>query len=107
MAAFLSEFDAWLTPTVSLPPPPLGYFDPDPDHPLRGYERDADFCPFTPVANVTGLPAMSMPLYWSGDGLPIGVHFTGRYGDEATLFRLAGQLEQARPWRERRPPQPR
>jgi amidase len=104
MAAFLGEFDAWLTPTVSLPPPPLGYFDPDPDHPLRGYERDAAFCPFTPVANATGLPAMSMPLCWSEDGLPIGVHFTGRYADEATLFRLAGQLEQARPWHQRRPP---
>jgi len=106
MAAFLSEFDAWLTPTVSLPPPPLGYFNPGPDHPLRGYERDAAFCPFTPVANATGLPAMSMPLYWSGDGLPIGVHFTGRYGDEAKLFRLAGQLEEARPWRQHEPPRP-
>jgi len=103
MAEFLHEFDVWLTPTVSLPPPPLGYFDPDPHNPLRGYERDAAFCPFTPVANATGLPAMSMPLCWSGDGLPIGVHFTGSYADEATLFRLAGQLEQAKPWHKRSP----
>ena len=104
VAAFLDEFDVWLTPTVSLPPPPLGYFDAHPDRPLRGYERDAAFCPFTPLANAAGLPAMSMPLCWSGDGLPIGVHFTGRYADEATLFRLAGQLEQARPWCHCTPP---
>jgi amidase len=106
MAMFLNDFDVWLTPTVSLPPPPLGYFDPTPDQPLRGYERDAAFCPFTPVANATGLPAMSVPLWWDEDGLPIGVHFTGRYADEATLIRLAAQLERARPWRHRTPEPP-
>ena len=50
------------------------------------------------VANITGNPAMSVPLSWNDDGLPIGVHFLGRFGDEATLFRLAAQLEVARPW---------
>ena len=62
------------------------------------------FLPFTPFANLSGQPAISLPLFWSGAGLPIGTHFTGRYGDEATLLRLAGQLERARPWIGRKPP---
>jgi len=62
-----------------------------------------DWMSYTPVANATGQPAMSVPLSWSGDGLPIGVHVTGRYADEATLFRLAAELELAAPWREKRP----
>jgi amidase len=60
--------------------------------------------PYTMVANVTGQPAMSLPLHWTADGLPMGLMFTARTGDEATLFRLAAQLEQAMPWRDRRPP---
>jgi amidase len=63
-----------------------------------------EFTPWTPVANVTGQPAMSVPLWWNRAGLPIGVHFMARFGEEDTLFRLAGQLERARPWVEKRPP---
>jgi amidase len=59
---------------------------------------------YTPVANATGQPAMSVPLSWNTAGLPIGVHFTGRYADETTLLRLAAELEIAAPWREKRPP---
>jgi Asp-tRNA(Asn)/Glu-tRNA(Gln) amidotransferase A subunit family amidase len=59
---------------------------------------------FTSVFNMTGQPAMSVPLYWNTDNIPIGVQFAGRFGDEATLFRLASQLEQERPWIERKPP---
>lgn len=75
---------------------------------LAGVEALAEevfaFIPFTPVFNVTGQPAMSVPLVWNDAGLPIGLHFVARFGDEATLFRLAAQLEQARPWFDRRPP---
>jgi Asp-tRNA(Asn)/Glu-tRNA(Gln) amidotransferase A subunit family amidase len=66
-------------------------------------ERLAAFMPFTPLFNITGQPAASLPLHWNAEGLPIGVQFAGRYGDEATLFRLASQLEAAAPWRDKGP----
>jgi amidase len=103
IARFFLDFDVWLTPTLAEPPPPLGSFDPTPGNPLQGLFRAAAFMPFTPICNVTGQPAMSVPLYWNDEGLPIGVHFASRFGDEAALFRLAAQLEQARPWAGRRP----
>ncbi|NQU13200.1 MAG: hypothetical protein HQ561_03585 [Desulfobacteraceae bacterium] len=91
------------TPTLGEPPVLLGTFDSTPDNPLTGLERAKEFVPFTPICNVTGQPAMSVPLMWNDDGLPVRVHFVGRFGDEATLFRLAAQLEEARPWADRRP----
>jgi amidase len=104
IARFFVDHDVWLTPTLGEPPVPLGTFDAPPDNPLFPLFRSAAFVPFTPLANITGQPAMSVPLHWSAEGLPIGAHFVGRFGDEATLFRLAAQLEAARPWSPRRPP---
>jgi amidase len=104
VADFLVDYDVWLTPTLAEPPVPLGTFDSPPDDPLRGFRRAMEFVPFTPICNITGQPAMSVPLFWNAEDLPIGTHFIGRFGDEATLFRLASQLEQARPWADRRPP---
>jgi amidase len=98
------NFDVWLTPTLAEPPVPLGTFDATPDNPLQGFFRAGLFMPFTPLCNITGQPAMSLPLFWNEEGLPVGTHFVGRFGDEATLFRLAAQLEEARPWADRRPP---
>ncbi len=103
VAAFFGRYDVWLTPTLAEPPPPLGTFDSPPENPMQGYARATAYTPFTPIFNVTGQPATSVPLYWNEDGLPVGVHFAGRFGDEATLFRLAAQLEEARPWSDRRP----
>lgn len=104
IARFMEKYDVWLTPTLAEPPVPLGTFDASPDNPMQGFYRAAEYCPFTPVANATGQPAMSVPLFWNARGLPIGAHFMGRFGDEGTLFRLAAQLEAARPWVGRRPP---
>ncbi len=122
--AFFQKYDVLLTPTLAEPPIPIGTLQ------INSLERflltlvgpfDAgwllnaigivkpiaaktfDFIPYTPLFNVTGQPAMSLPLHWSQRGLPVGMHFIGRFGDEATLLRLAGQLEEARPWFHRRP----
>jgi len=103
IAAFMKDYDILLSPTLGSPPLPLGSFVSTPEDRLA-LGVASRFVPFTPVFNATGQPAMSVPLYWNAEGLPIGTHFAGRYGDEATLFRLASQLEQARPWANRRPP---
>ena len=103
IARFMEDFDVLLTPTTGEPPLKLGELGPKPGKPLAGFYRSADFVPFTAVFNTTGVPAMSVPLHWNDAGLPIGSHFVGRFGDEATLFRLAAQLEEARPWADRRP----
>ena len=104
VARFFGRHDLWLTPTLATPPPPLGTFDAN-DSDVAGLRAALTaFSPFTRLANVTGLPAMSVPLHWSAARLPIGVHFMGRWGAEPTLIRLAAQLETARPWWHLRPP---
>lgn len=103
-AAFWAQYDLWLTPTLARLPLPHGTIypdDPDPQKYIRDY---FEFVPFTPLANVTGNPAMSIPLYWNWANLPVGTHFTADFGAEEVLFRLAAQLEEARPWSERHPP---
>jgi amidase len=123
-AVLFERFDLLLSPTLGAPPVVLGALAP------RGAEAFAQkivvalglgpllrlpgaieasvrrvfsFIPFPPLANVTGQPSMSVPLFWNGEGLPIGTQVTARFGDEATLFRVASQLEAARPWAGRRP----
>lgn len=122
---FFEKYDVLVTPVLAEPPFLTGSLQP-PSHErallkalgtmraggvlrlLGALERTADkifdVVPYTPLFNVTGQPAMSVPLFWNAGNLPVGTHFVGRYGDEATLFRLAGQLEQARPWKDRHPP---
>jgi amidase len=104
VAAYFEGIDVLLTPTLGEPPAPLGTFDSPPDEPLTGLFRAAAYVPFTPPFNVTGQPAISLPLHWNAAALPIGVQFVGRLGDEETLLSLAAQLEAAAPWSGRRPP---
>jgi amidase len=104
VAAFMLGYDVLLTPTVARPPIRHGELRQDEGDAMDALRRAAEFVPFTGLFNATGQPAMSVPLHWNAEGLPIGVQFTGRYGDEATLFRLAAQLEAARPWADRTPP---
>ena len=122
--ALHERFDLLLTPTLGLPPVPIGALHPRgleafgqellldlrlgfllriPGLVEASVQRVFSFMPYTPLANVTGQPAMSVPLYWNAAGLPIGAQLVARLGDEATLFRIAAQLEEARPWKEQRP----
>jgi amidase len=125
VGAFFASYDLLLTPTLASPPVPIGTIGPSgwEEAQLRllglfgsgrlikavGLLDEAarsafDFTPWTPIFNATGQPAMSVPLYWNSSDLPIGVHLVAPFGDEGTLFRLAGQLEEARPWFARLPP---
>lgn len=125
LAPFFASHDLLLTPTLGSPPPRIGALQPAASEraamrlvnaagagglldalgviePLAA--RTFDFIPFTPLFNATGQPAMSVPLHWNAQGLPVGVQFAGALGSEPLLLRLAAQLEQARPWFHRRPP---
>jgi amidase len=98
----LSAYDAVLSPTLARPPVPVGYFDEV--EPAENFERQKRFTPYTALYNVSGQPAVTLPLHWNADGLPIGVMLAGRMGEEATLISLSGQIEAARPWKDRHPP---
>ena len=103
VAQFMQPYDVWLTPTLASPPVEIGRLRLSNPNVEAYYQATGSFAAFTGLFNMTGQPAMSVPLAMSASGLPIGVQFAGRYGDEATLFRLAGQLERAAPWAARRP----
>ena len=104
ISPFFDKYDAWLTPTLAQPPLPLGLLNKSYGGADQWWRYDLSFNPWNTIANLTGNPAMSVPLELEGAGLPIGLLFTGRYGDEATLFRLAGQLERSYGWVARVPP---
>lgn len=105
VARFYETHDLWLTPTLAQPPAPLGVLNQSYGGAREWWAVDLAFNPWNPIANFTGLPSISLPLDWH-EGLPIGTMLTGRFGREDVLLRVAGQLEQAAPWRDRRPPEP-
>ena len=100
--AATAGYDVVLTPTVALPPRPVGWFTEAGD-PAADFERQKSFTPFTAVYNVTGQPAVNVPLHWNDHGHPIGVMLVGQPAGEATLISLSAQLEAARPWQHRHP----
>jgi amidase len=106
LAMFMQEYDLILTPTLAREPAPIGELDVQDDRLSLDelIEQFHSYSPFTALFNASGQPAMSVPLYWSAAGLPMGAHFAGRFGEESTLFALAAQLERAQPWRRRVPP---
>jgi len=103
IVSFWDDHDVVLTPTLALPPVPIGWQEAV-DGPIEQLLRNAEFTPFTAVVNLTGQPAVSLPLHWSDEGLPIGVQAIGPPAGDALLLRLAAQIEEARPWAGRRPP---
>jgi len=101
---FFERYDVLLTPSIAGPPAPIGYLTNPTDH-VEDYLRKVEpYAPFQPFANATGQPAANVPFAIDRAGLPVGIQLVSRFGDEATLYRLAGQIERARPWRGRRPP---
>lgn len=103
MAAFFQDYDILILSTLGMPPPPLGWMDTNAED-LSGYaEKLYSFMPNTQQFNASGQPAISLPMGWTDDGLPMGVMFAARAGEDAVLFRLASQIETAAPWAHRRP----
>jgi Asp-tRNA(Asn)/Glu-tRNA(Gln) amidotransferase A subunit family amidase len=100
---FFKRYDVLLTPTMCRPPHKIGVIAASNRDQRAFVEALLGTIAFTSPFNGTGNPAMSVPLHWSPDGLPIGVQFVAGFGEEATLFRLAAQLEKAQPWADRRP----
>jgi len=103
MARFHQTYDCWLTPTLATPPIRNGVIDVQEEDLEKAYAAILDYSPFTAIQNASGQPAISLPLHWNADGLPIGLMLSAEFGGEALLLRLAGQLEQAKPWKDRRP----
>ncbi|MDQ3964263.1 MAG: amidase family protein, partial [Actinomycetota bacterium] len=97
-------YDLLLTPTIPEPPPVLGQFAATEENPMQAMLRSGMIVPFVAPFNLTGQPAISLPLHWNADGLPIGVQLVAAYGKEDVLIRIASQLEEARPWKDKRPP---
>ena len=102
IVSFWNDVDVVLTPTLALPPVPIGWQDAVAGA-IPQLHRNTEFTPFTSVANLTGLPAMSLPLHWTPDGLPVGVQAIGPPAADALLLSLAAEIESVRPWAERRP----
>jgi len=104
IVSFWADYDVLITPTLAQPPIPIGALRPaEGEPPIKMLENSAGFVPFTPIFNVTGQPAISLPLSTSPDGLPIGVQLVGAPAAEERLLSLAAQLEAAHPWADRRP----
>ena len=103
---FFEDLDVFVTPTIAKPPAPHGEVNQNRAGmtAVEWTRQVFSYVPFTPLFNTTGQPAISLPLHWSADGLPVGVQFVGHFGDEAGLLRLAAQLEAAKPWADKRPP---
>jgi amidase len=97
LATFLKRYDVILSATLPAPPPKLGYFDMNGDVEVFN-KRVTEYLSITPLHNAVGIPAVTVPLHWTAEGLPVGVHFAARYAEEAILLRLAARLESAQPW---------
>jgi amidase len=104
VAAWWEDHDVLVLPTMPVLPTPLGAFDSPPENPLEGLAMSTTVVLYTAPFNITGQPAISLPLHWSQDGLPVGVQLVAAYGREDRLFQVAAQLEEASPWADRTPP---